>query len=479
MPKLAILGGPKTVTREAPPWPQVGSREIAAVNRALKASKTDPSFLTSASGRGVVGRFERDFARRMGTRFAMSTSGGGPALHAALLAAGVEAGDEVICPTYSWGQSVSCVLQANAIPVFADIDPETYTMTAGTIAPKITRHTRAIVVVHLFGQPAEMAPIMRLARSKGLAVIEDAAQAAGALYRGRRVGSFGDAGAFSIGSGKQIIGGEGGLLLTGDQGLFERALLVGQHPARHFRQIENSERLGLSGEFFYSYRIHPLAAVICGSMLARLDRLNAERRRNYERLSRGLREVPGIRPVAVREDRRHVYHRYSPSFVPEEVEGVSRERYVRALRAEGVPIDLGYVRTPIHLRRAIAERSYFSGRGVPWSLHPAGKRFSYGKGDCPAAEYRCAETELTLGGGPRWMGDQRKLVDQILRAFHKIADNLDVLKVPKNKVRMYPHGTWKEARLRKEEGQGKVRGARAHQARRPLDRRRGLTPVAR
>jgi dTDP-4-amino-4,6-dideoxygalactose transaminase len=428
MPTLAIDGGRKTVTLKPPVWPRVWSEEIQAVTSALRATRKDPSYLTSAAGTGIVQTFEKRFARRMGTRYAMTTSGCGPALHVALMAAGVQAGDEVICPTYSWGQTVSCVLQANAIPVFADIDPETYTMTARTIEPRITRYTRAVVVVHIYGHPADMDPIMVLARRKGLPVIEDVAQATGARYHGRRVGSLGHIGCFSIGDGKQIVGGEGGLLLTGDEGIFERALLFGQHPARHRWQIKDPKLRAWSDSLIYTYRIHPLAAVICNVMLDRMDRLNGERRRNHERLSRGLRGVPGIRPVVVREGCQHVYHGYSPTFVPEEVEGVSRETWVKALQAEGVPMGMGYVGTPIHLRRRIVEHAYFSGRGVPWTLHPAGKEIRYTRGDCPAAEHRCAHTELILGGGPSWIGDQSRLVDQILDAFHKVTENLDVLR---------------------------------------------------
>jgi perosamine synthetase len=428
MAKLALLGGAKTVRLVAPAWPRVEEPEVSAVASAMQAARKDPSWLTSADGKGVVAQFESRFAKRMRVRHAMTTSGCGPALHVALLAAGVQPGDEVICPTYSWGQTAACVLQANAVPVFADMDADSYTLTAKTIAAQITRRTRAIVVVHIFGHAVDMEPIMKLARKRGIPVIEDNAQATGALYQGKRTGTLADIGCFSIGSGKQISGGEGGVLVTDDARLFERAVLFGQHPARHLRQVRDPELLAQSDSLIYTYRMHPMAAVICGAMLPRLDKLNAERRRNYHLLARGLKGVPGIRPVVTAAYARHVFHRYSPSFVPKEVAGVSREVYVRALSAEGVPISLGYVRTPIHLRRTFREKKDLFSGGLPWSLSAHGRKRRYRAGDCPNAEYRCAQTELTLGDGPRWVGDQRVLVKQILSAFYKVSENLDTLR---------------------------------------------------
>jgi len=425
--ELALLGGRPEVTLRSPVWPRAGAEERRAAAAAMKAAGSDPSWLTSASGEGVVADFERRFARKMGARHAAAMSGCGPALHTALLAAGVRPGDEVVCPAYSWGQSASCILHAAAIPVFADADPATFNITAETIAPKLSRHTRAIVVAHLFGQTADMDPILRLAKKRRIPVVEDAAQAMGALYKGRRAGTSGDFGCFSIGDGKQVFGGEGGVLLARTRKDFERAVFFGQHPARHARQLTDPELLRLSDSLIQTYRIHPLAAAICRAMLPKLDRLNAERRRNHALLSRGLRGIPGIRTPAVGKGCRHVYHKYCPSFVPEELPGLSRERFAAALHAEGVPVSLGYVRIPLHLRPRMLERRFGNSRDFPWRLHPAGKRIRYRGGDCPQAERICARTELVLAGGACWVGDQSRLIRQIIRAFEKVVSCRDVL----------------------------------------------------
>ena len=429
MHDLAALGGEKAVdgTFELPTWPQVGEQEISAVSDALEASESDISYLTSYAGGPATESFEEAFAETIGTEHAIATNGGGSALHIAIMAAGVKAGDEVIVSGYTWGQTVSCILQQNAIPVYADIDPETYTLDPESIKEEITSRTEAIVVVHLYGHPAEMDEIMQIAEEHEITVIEDCAQATGATYKGERVGSIGDIGCFSIGDGKQIIGGEGGVLLTDDRELFERACLYGLHPARSKQLIESSSFDQYIDSLIYTYRIHPLAAVIAKVQLQHLDEWNQQRRSNCEYLSEGLQTVPGVDPPTVRSSCEHVYHGYSPSFRPDETSGVDREVYVEALSAEGVPISTGYVKTPIYLRPVHRDRKYFFGRELPWSGRFVDRDIRYQRGDCPVTERRCDEHELNMGIGPNALGDQKPLFDQYLTAFRKVAANLDEL----------------------------------------------------
>lgn len=424
--KLALFGGPKTVTQTAPAWPYLEDQDIEAGCQGLRKSREDTRYLTAPGGGGPVGDFEKRFAEYFGANYAISTCGGGPALHIALAAAGVEVGDEVIVSPYTWGQTVSCILHQNAIPMFADIDPRTYNLSPRAIEGRITSRTQAILVVHLYGHPADMDGIMALANERGLRVIEDCAQASGARYRGRYVGTFGDFGCFSIGSGKNFIGGEGGMLACNDQRLYQCASLVGMHPARHAADLVDQDLRQQSDSLIYTYRIHPLAAVIANSQLDRLEAMNEWRRRNAERLSAGLENIPGIAPPYVAPGCEHAYHMYCPTFVPEQVEGVSRDKWIEALRAEGVPIGPGYVRTPIHLRRVFQEKNYFYGKGCPWRCTRS--PVEYRGGDCPVAEDRCARTELTIGGGSNWYQDCSSLMDQYLAGFEKVTANLDALR---------------------------------------------------
>ncbi len=423
MAQLALLGGEKTVTASALPWPHVWDEEIEAVGAALRSGDTHA--LCAADGQGPVRDFEQRFAEKMGVKYAITTCACGAALHTALMAAGVQAGDEVIATPYSWGQTVSCILHALAVPVFADIDPLTYTMDPATIEDKITDRTKAILPAHLYGHPADLDPIMDIARRHGLKVIADTAQSCGAKYRGRYAGSIADIGCFSIGSGKQIIGGEGGVLVTNDEQTYQRASLYGMHPARHRHDLTDPALQAWSDSLIYTYRIHPLTAVIANVMLDRMDDLNAARRRNNERISRALEDFPGLQPVHVAPGCEHAYHIYSPTYVADEAEGLTRDTIMAALQAEGVGCGPGYVRKPIHLRRVFREKQYFFGRGIPWSLNE--RNIQYQPGDCPVAEKRCAEEELTLGPGVCLYEDDLPVVDQIISALAKVAENRDVL----------------------------------------------------
>ena len=429
MSELAINGGQKAVSLPIPMWPQVGEEEIQAVVSALRKSSTDMSYLTSLVGGEALSTFEEGFAEFIGREYALTTNGCGTALHTALAACGIEAGDEVIVSPYSYGQSVACVLQQNAIPIFADVNPETYTLDPKSVEEKITPYTKAVIVVHIFGHPADMSPIMDIARRHKLRVIEDCAQSTGSLYRGKKTGAFGDVSCFSLGDGKPLIGGEGGVLLTDHQEIFERAVLMSQGFERQDALIRSEELKKRMDKLMYSYRIHPLAAVIANVQLKYVDCWNQQRRQNATFLSDGLKDVPGIKPPAVAEGCEHVWYIYSPTFVPEEVEGISRERYVKALEAEGVAIDLGYARKPIHLRLPFRERQYFQGKGLPWSGAFVHRKVEHKAGDCPVAEDRCENKELSIGIlSSRWRGDQRPLLKQYLDAFGKVADKLDELR---------------------------------------------------
>ncbi|KAB8182123.1 aminotransferase class I/II-fold pyridoxal phosphate-dependent enzyme [Nonomuraea phyllanthi] len=414
--RLALLGGDPTVRTPLPTWPVLSDDEVAALGEHLRRARTDSTYLTSIFGSGPVVEFERAVADYFGAPYAVSTNSGWAALHTALVAVGVRPGDEVIVPAYTWPQSVSCVLQQGAIPVFADIDPETYTLTAETAEKCLSPATKAIVVVHLYGQPADMTRMMAFAEAHGLAVIEDCAQATGAMHRDRHVGTIGTVGCFSIGSGKQIVGGEGGFLLTSSEEVRHRAIAMSQHPQRH--RVDLPGGYAAPDGFLPTYRMHPVAASICAAQLPKLRRWNDERIVNLRALSLALEGCPGIRPAAESTFGRHVYHLYCPTFVPEELPGLSRDRYVEALIAEGAPVRIGYVRTPLHLRKEMRERKYLA-PGFPWNL--GSRDVHYAAGDCPVTEDRCARTDISVFLGANAIGDQSALVGEIAAAFWKVA----------------------------------------------------------
>lgn len=423
---LAVFGGPRTVTETYPRWPYFSDEEIEAVRQGLLRSRTDGAESCTAGGGGTAAKLEERFAESLGRTHAIATCGGGPGLHIACMAAGVELGDEVIAPPYSWGQTVSCILQAGGVPIFGDIDPETLTLDPATIEPLINEHTKAIVVVDLFGIPADMDGIMAVADKHGLAVIEDCAQAHGSRYKGTPVGTRGHLASFSIGSGKNLAAGDGGMLVTDDRELFERAVLAGMHPGRMRKDVQIPEFKPRIDSLIYTYRINAFTASLAFKQMDRLEELNGWRRRNVQTLKDVLQGTPGIRAQRLPETHDPAWHMAPWTFVPEDVPGVSRAQYVKALSAEGVPINCGYVGTPIHLRRTFQHKEWWLGKGYPWAAAARGDEIVYRDGDCPVAERRCAELDLVMGGGS-WWGDRSALLEQIAAAFAKVTAQADRL----------------------------------------------------
>jgi dTDP-4-amino-4,6-dideoxygalactose transaminase len=423
----AVFGGEKAVTIGGPKWPYFSDEEIEAVRQDLLRSRDDWREACTAVGGGIGEALEKRFAESLGRKYAVATAGGGPALHIACLAAGVQLGDEVITTPYSWGQTVSCILQAGGIPIFADIDSRTLQLDPAKIEPLITARTRAIVLVNLYGVPADMDAVMEIARRRNLIVIEDCAQAHGSRYKGTYVGTRGHFGCFSIGSGKNLAAGDGGVLVADDRELFEKALLAGMHPGRTSREVTLEHLKPLVDNLIYTYRIHAFTAALALKQMDRLEELNGWRRKNAARLREALAGVPGIRALDLPAHCDPAWHMVPWTFAAGDLPGVTRQQYVKALQAEGVPIGAGYVGTPIHLRRTFQNKEWWLGNGYPWKANSRGEKIVYRKGDCPVAEERCERLDLILGGGG-WWTDVSALVDQIAEAFRKVTADRERLR---------------------------------------------------
>jgi len=272
--------------------PVLGHEEIAAVTAVLESGML-------ASGSRVA-EFEREFARYCGVSHAVAVNNGTAALHAALLAAGVGPGDEVIVPAFTFYATASSVLMCGAIPVFADVDERSFTVNPKEIEKKITSRTKAVIGVHLFGLPFNVPAILEICRRKNLVLIEDAAQAHGAVLNGKTVGSFGDLACFSFYATKNMITGEGGMVTTGDNALADRLRLVINHG-----QSEKYLHTCLG----YNYRMTDISAAIGLSQLARIGDFNEHRRKNAAFLSSHIR-AKGLVTPAVFPGTIPVFHQY-------------------------------------------------------------------------------------------------------------------------------------------------------------------------
>lgn len=411
MADLAIDGGPKAVDIEfRDAWPKMGQAEMDAVASLMRTGE-----LSIGGGRGVIAELEAKARAYFGVPYALAQNNGTSTLHAAYFGVGVEPGDEVIVPAYTWLATVTPILALNAIPVFCEIDPRTLTVDPADVERRITPQTKAIGVVHIWGNVVDLDPLLDVALRHGLAVVEDASHAHGATYKGRKVGTLADVGCFSMQASKALPAGEGGLVVTRDARVFDRIVALG-HQGRIENTLVGEEYHDLYTGFGFKYRPHPLAAAIASEQLDHLDEVNERRRAHYEHLTGELAGVPGIEvtatpPGAVRGgyyETRLIYH-------PERLGGISRDDYVAALRAEGVDVDRD--RYPLlHTIRLFRERVNFYGKGYPFDSPEVKRRVTYDPGDLPVTE-AVFDRLLAL---PTFTDPPSGLIDQYVEAFAKV-----------------------------------------------------------
>ncbi|HIE53383.1 MAG TPA: DegT/DnrJ/EryC1/StrS family aminotransferase [Armatimonadetes bacterium] len=337
--RLAIEGGPPVREKPFPPWPHFGEDEIEAAVAVLRSGQVN--YWTGRKGR----EFEERFAEYVGVKHAIAVNSGTSALHVALYAAEVGPGDEVIVPARTFIATAAAVLHQNALPIFADVDPKTHNLSPASVRELITPRTKAIIAVHLAGHPAEMDEIMAIAAEHNLVVIEDAAQAHGAEYKGRKVGSWGHLGAFSFCQDKIITtGGEGGMVTTNDDRWARLARACRDHGwwQEEKEELLRSEalRIYVHHRLGFNYRLTEMQSAIGLKALEKLDQQVEKRRENAYYLNEHLREVEVITTPYEAPYVKHSYYRYYCTVKPERLK-VSRDQFVKAVRAEGVPILLG------------------------------------------------------------------------------------------------------------------------------------------
>jgi len=316
-------------------WPQHEEDEIAAVVEVMRAGRVN--YWTGRQGR----EFEKEFASYCGARHAVALANGTVALELALRALEIGPGDDVVVTARSFFASASCIVACGARPVFADVDADSQNVTAETIEAALTARTKAVIVVHLAGWPADMPSILALCGPRGVRVVEDCAQAHGAAVSGKGVGSFGDAAAFSFCTDKiMTTGGEGGMLLTNDEAVYRRAWSYKDHGKGFSSAHRTDHALGfrwLHESFGTNWRMTELQAAIGRAQLKKLDRWLEIRQRNAERLARLLRSDPALRVPVPRAEYRHAWYKFYCFVRPEALkEGWDRDRILRELSERGI-----------------------------------------------------------------------------------------------------------------------------------------------
>jgi perosamine synthetase len=423
MSKLAIFGGPKAIPKPFSKYNSIGREELEAVKAVIETGVLSrflgcwgPDFY----GGEKIQEFEREWTRYFSVDHAVTVNSNTSGLITALGAIGIEPGDEVIVSPWTMSASATSILVWNGIPVFADIEAETFNLDPTSIEKNITPYTRAIMVPDIFGHAADLDRIMALARQHHLKVIEDAAQAPGALYQGRQVGTIADIGVYSLNYHKHIHTGEGGVCVTNDPSLAERMQLIRNHGEA---VVGDKGVEDLSNIIGFNFRMTEMEAAVGLEQLKKLPGLVAQRAGVAERLTAGIRHLKGLRVPVVRPGCTHVYYVYPLVYQASET-GIPRHAILKALEAEGLPIGGGYEN--LHLLPLYQKRIAYGKRGFPWTADIYKGRVSYEKGICPVAEKLQDASFLQIGLCVYTFSDRE--VDQMIGAFLKVWDHLSDLR---------------------------------------------------
>ena len=423
--RLAVLGGTPVIGEPLPPYPSMGEDDVAAASAVIRSGVL--SGYIGAPGEAFMGgervrAFERQAADHFGVRHALTVNSWTSGLICAVGAIGIEPGDEVITTPWTMAATATAILHWNGIPVFADIDPDTYNLDPASVERMITPRTRAIIAVDIFGLPANWIALRNLADRYGLKLLGDTAQAPGARYFDQAAGTQADIGGYSLNYHKHIHCGEGGVLVTNDDRYARRLALIRNHAEAVVKTEDPAELCNLLG---HNFRLGEIEAAIAAVQLPLLAERVAQRQQAAAALNAGLAGLPGLVTPAVLPGNTHAYYIYGLQLDTARL-GVSRELLLQVLRAEGVPGLVGSYQN-LHLLPLFRHRIAYGTQGFPWTGTAHGDSpVTYGPGLCPVAEDLHSRSFLGLAMGQFAHGPAE--VAQLVAAFRKVWSQRHVLR---------------------------------------------------
>lgn len=421
--RLALLGGPKTIGTPFKRYNPIGAEEVEAATQVVESGVLSQFLGTwheDFYGGPKVREFERACAVYFGVKHAVSVNSATSGLIAAVGAIGVEPGDEVIVSPWTMCASATAILHWNAIPVFADIEPETFNLDPRSVEANITPYTKAIMAVDIFGHSADMDALMSIAARHGLKVISDAAQAPGAFYKSKYAGTLADVGSFSLNYHKHIHTGEGGILVTDNDEICERLQLIRNHAEA---VVGGKGVANLANMIGYNFRLGEIECAIGIQQLRKLKLLVASRQHIAERLTAGLNGLKGLRTPIIKPNNTHVYYVY-PMVLDVDSLGVSHERICEALVSEGVE-GLAPKYVNLHLLPMYQQKMAYGSQGFPWTSDICRRNVDYRHGICPVAEELQEKSYLGFAMCLNELSDED--VDSIVAAFGKVWRNIELL----------------------------------------------------
>lgn len=412
MSALAILGGKPVFDKAFEPYNSIGSEEINAVTAVMKTgclSKFLGAFSEDFYGGPLVRQFEENWSKKFGIKHSVSVNSATAGLTAALGAIGIGPGDEVIVPPYTMSATAVAPLMYGGIPVFADIEADTFCIDPQSVKQNITSKTKAIIAVNLFGHPAKLQELRVLADQHKIKLVEDNAQAPLASENGRLTGTIGHIGVFSLNYHKHIHTGEGGVCVTDDDDLALRMKLIRNHGENVTENLQIENIANLVG---YNYRLTEIGAAIGIEQLKKIDLHLTAREKVAKIITEGTAGLDGLTPPLTREWCRHVYYLWAMRFDHKAI-GISRATFMDALKAEGVPFSAGYVR-PLYLLPLFQQKIATGSAGFPFTL----SNRQYARGLCPVVE-RMHYEEL-LGFVLCTYNLNEHMAEQIVAAIRKV-----------------------------------------------------------
>ena len=409
--KLAILGGnPVRSDKLWPEWPYRDEDVVASVAESARSG----IWCRIQSPTGTVPTWEEKFAKLMDADFCVATGSGTQALHTSVEALGIGPGDEVITSPYTDPGTISSIISARALAVLADLDRESYQLDPQDVERRITENTKAIMPVHMMGQPCDMNSIMRIAKKHNLKVIEDAAQGHLSVYNGKKLGTIGDLGCFSFQSSKTIACGEGGAIIGNNEDLMDRCYTVHNH---------GTSRRGVTEVIGPKYRMNELEAALLLGQLAGVEARFQKRNENADYLSSRLKGFPGVRPQKLYEGTESgSFYIYAMTYKKEHFNNADRDTFLKAVGAEGVSLS-GYVKVGLHtqpwidnLLKSKVYKKMYSARRLEQYLDER---------SCPVCDQVCEEMAMVWASGPL-LGTKSDM-DDIVNAIFKVYENKDQL----------------------------------------------------
>ena len=421
--KLALFGGPKVITTAFERYNSIGQEEVEAARLVVESGNLsqflgcwEPDFF----GGPKVQAFEKKCAEYFSVKHAITVNSWTSGLIAAIGAIGIEPGDEVIVPTWTMCACATAILHWNAIPVFADINPDTYCIDPVSVEANITPYTKAIMAVDIFGHSADMNALMSIAEKYGLKVISDTAQAPGSLYKGKITGTLAHIGGYSVNYHKHIHTGEGGILITNNDDYAEKLQLIRNHAEA---VVAAKGATNLTNMVGYNFRLGEIEAAIGIEQLKKLKGIVKKRQQVAEKLIEGLKGLIGLQAPIVEKDCTHGYYIYPMKLDIEQI-GIPRSRIIEALEAEGLKgLIGGYIN--IHLLPMYQKKIAYGSKGFPWSSNICQREVNYAKGICPVAESLHDSTFIGFEMCLHKMSDTE--IDATLHVFRKVWSNLNAL----------------------------------------------------